>query len=67
MLFMYSLFVFLLLVLTNSFFFSLAHGLSLFQYVLKSQLSRRSVAFCHLLLCDTETCDADWFYLDCMT
>jgi hypothetical protein len=50
------------MMLTDSFFFSLAHGLSLFQYVLSSQLNRRSVAFYHLLLCDLEICNADWFY-----
>jgi hypothetical protein len=61
MLFRYSLFVFLVLMLTNSFFFSLAHGLSLFQYVRNSQLDRRSVAFCHLLLCGLEICN---FWLD---
>jgi len=48
------------MMLTDSFVFSLAHGLSLFQYVLSRQLNRRSVAFYNLLLCDLEICNADW-------
>ena len=33
------------MMLTDSFFFSLAHGLSLFQYIRNGQLNMRSVAF----------------------
>lgn len=41
-----------------SLFFSLAHGLSLFQYVLNIHLNRRSVALNHLIFfCSVKMCN----------